>query len=65
MAEFFDQCNIVLMFIFTFECLIKLIALKCSYFRDGWNQFDFLVVVGSNFATIMTKISGGDSGVGS
>jgi len=46
------------------ECLIKLIALKCAYFRDGWNQFDFCVVVGSNVATIMSFVDSGTSGAG-
>ena len=31
--------------IFTIEAIIKLIAQRCLYFKDGWNNFDFTVVV--------------------
>ena len=33
------------MAIFTIEAIIKLIALRSSYFRETWNIFDFIVVV--------------------
>lgn len=33
------------MIIFTIEAIIKLIAQRCLYFKDGWNNFDFTVVV--------------------
>jgi hypothetical protein len=33
------------MAIFTAECTIKLFAMRCLYFKDTWNQFDFTVVV--------------------
>ena len=26
------------------ECLLKIFALCCEYFRDGWCQFDFFLV---------------------
>ena len=31
--------------IYTLEFLIKVIALKSAYFSEGWNVFDFLIVV--------------------
>ena len=31
--------------IYTIEFLIKLIALKKDYFSDGWNNFDFVIVL--------------------
>jgi hypothetical protein len=33
------------MVVFTVEAIVKIIAMKCAYFRDSWNIFDFLVVV--------------------
>jgi hypothetical protein len=41
----FEKINYVFMIIFTFEAIVKLIALKCLYFKDAWNVFDFTVVV--------------------
>lgn len=45
-----DTSNYIFMAVFTLEAVIKLIALKCRYFKDGWNKFDFIVVVGSLLA---------------
>lgn len=42
------------MAIFTLEAIIKLIALRTSYFRDSWNIFDFVVVVGSIAALLIS-----------
>ena len=33
--------NYVFMVVFTMEAIIKLIAMKKSYFQDSWNTFDF------------------------
>jgi len=33
--------------VFTIEAIIKLIAMQGNYFKDSWNQFDFIVVVGT------------------
>lgn len=33
--------------VFTIEAIIKLIAMRCNYFKEAWNQFDFIVVVGT------------------
>lgn len=40
--------NYVFAGIFTIEAVIKLIALHREYFHDGWNVFDFLIVLGTN-----------------
>ena len=37
--------NYTFVIIFTIEAIIKLIAQRCLYFKDGWNNFDFTVVV--------------------
>ncbi|XP_061734923.1 sodium channel protein type 2 subunit alpha-like isoform X1 [Nerophis ophidion] len=37
--------NCVFIFVFTGECLLKMIALRQYFFTNGWNVFDFIVVV--------------------
>ena len=31
--------------VYTIEMFIKLVAYKASYYEDGWNNFDFLIVL--------------------
>jgi hypothetical protein len=38
-----DYSNICFTFIFCCEALIKILALRVLYFRDGWNWFDFFI----------------------
>ncbi|XP_014902591.1 sodium channel protein type 2 subunit alpha-like isoform X2 [Poecilia latipinna] len=37
--------NIVFIIIFSGECLLKMIALRQYFFINGWNIFDFIVVI--------------------
>ena len=37
----------VLLVIFTLECILKIYASRKIYFRDKWNTFDFTIVAGS------------------
>lgn len=37
--------NLVFIFIFIAECIIKLIGLRQYYFTVGWNILDFVVVI--------------------
>ena len=37
--------NYVFMVIFTIEAILKIFAMRCDYFKDNWNIFDFIVVV--------------------
>ena len=41
----FQIVNYVFMGIFTFEAIFKIGGMGCLYFKDTWNQFDFIVVV--------------------
>ncbi|CAH8442932.1 unnamed protein product [Schistosoma intercalatum] len=42
---------------FTMECLLKLIAFgPKSYFRDSWNTFDFITVVGSITDVLVSEL---------
>ena len=49
-----EVVNFIFMGIFTVEASIKLVALKSAYFKDHWNIFDFVVVVGSLLAVGLT-----------
>ena len=40
-----DICSNVFNIIYTIEVIIKLIAYGRGYFVDGWNNFDFTIVV--------------------
>lgn len=37
--------NYIFMVIFTIEAIVKIIAMRSKYFLDGWNIFDFSVVL--------------------
>ena len=47
LSEGLNYFNNVLALIFTIEAIIKIVALKTMYFYDGWNIFDFIIVVGT------------------
>jgi len=54
--EVLGYFNYIFMAIFTIEAILKLIAMNCAYFKDGWNIFDFIVVVGTAVVTIISYI---------
>ncbi|XP_072253198.1 sodium channel, voltage-gated, type I-like, alpha [Leuresthes tenuis] len=43
--EVLRKINIVFIAIFAGECLLKMISLRQYYFINGWNIFDFIVVI--------------------
>lgn len=45
MESILYNVNLVFIVIFTTECIIKIIALRCYYFTVSWNIFDFVVVI--------------------
>lgn len=47
--------NIAFIIIFAGECLLKMISLRQYYFTNGWNVFDFIVVILSIIG--MTRLS--------
>lgn len=53
--ETLKYINVVFIVIFSGECLLKMIALRHYFFINGWNIFDFIVVIMS----ILGKISSG------
>ncbi|XP_025056251.1 sodium channel protein type 5 subunit alpha isoform X7 [Alligator sinensis] len=48
--------NMVFVAIFTGECMIKMLALRHYYFTNGWNIFDFVVVILSIVGTVLSDI---------
>ncbi|XP_058478816.1 sodium channel, voltage-gated, type I-like, alpha isoform X2 [Solea solea] len=45
MEDILYYINIVFISIFTGECLLKMISLRHYFFTNGWNIFDFIVVI--------------------
>merc|ERR1719361_1226461 len=50
--------NTMLTGLFTLECAMKMFAFGYkSYFKDGWNMFDFVTVVGSIVDALMVEFA--------
>ncbi|XP_078045547.1 calcium voltage-gated channel subunit cacophony isoform X9 [Augochlora pura] len=40
--------NLIVTLLFLIECILKLVAFGCkNFFKDAWNTFDFITVIGS------------------
>uniref|UniRef100_A0A8C8SMQ1 Sodium channel protein n=1 Tax=Pelusios castaneus TaxID=367368 RepID=A0A8C8SMQ1_9SAUR len=50
------KINMLFVTIFTAECIIKMLALRHYYFTNGWNIFDFVVVILSIVGTVLSDI---------
>ncbi|XP_030405870.1 sodium channel protein type 5 subunit alpha-like isoform X3 [Gopherus evgoodei] len=50
------KINMLFVAIFTAECGIKMLALRHYYFTNGWNIFDFVVVILSIVGTVLSDI---------
>uniref|UniRef100_A0A8C3HYX6 Sodium channel protein n=1 Tax=Chrysemys picta bellii TaxID=8478 RepID=A0A8C3HYX6_CHRPI len=50
------KINMLFVAIFTAECSIKMLALRHYYFTNGWNIFDFVVVILSIVGTVLSDI---------
>jgi hypothetical protein len=44
-TESMEFVNLVFTIIYTIESIIKILVFKKKYFKDGWNVFDFMIVV--------------------
>lgn len=62
MAPVLDIINLVFAGIFTLEAVIKLVALGKDYFKTGWNNFDFIIVLGTYAGIILTSTTRLDVG---
>lgn len=52
LGEFFIAADRVCLCIFIAEMLMKLAVYKNRYFKDGWNIFDFLIIIISIFSDL-------------
>ncbi|XP_033020792.1 sodium channel protein type 5 subunit alpha isoform X2 [Lacerta agilis] len=50
------KINMVFVAIFTAECILKMVALRHYYFTNGWNIFDFVVVILSIVGSVLSDI---------
>uniref|UniRef100_A0A672VFT5 Voltage-dependent N-type calcium channel subunit alpha n=1 Tax=Strigops habroptila TaxID=2489341 RepID=A0A672VFT5_STRHB len=56
--EMLKCLNIVFTSMFSMECVLKIIAFDVlNYFRDAWNVFDFVTVLGSITDILVTEIA--------
>uniref|UniRef100_A0A3B4H8B4 Sodium channel protein n=1 Tax=Pundamilia nyererei TaxID=303518 RepID=A0A3B4H8B4_9CICH len=56
MEKILNNINLAFIIIFTAECLIKIMALRCYFFTVGWNIFDFVVVILSIVGIVLADI---------
>ncbi len=45
--DIIESANFLFSVVFTLEAVLKLFALRSSYFKDSWNVFDLSIVVGT------------------
>uniref|UniRef100_A0A158Q5I2 Voltage-dependent calcium channel type A subunit alpha-1 n=1 Tax=Dracunculus medinensis TaxID=318479 RepID=A0A158Q5I2_DRAME len=62
-SEFYEKIlrffNTALTAVFTVEAILKILAFGVrNYFRDGWNRFDFITVIGSITDALVTEFGG-------
>ncbi|KAM3592526.1 uncharacterized protein V6R79_020777 [Siganus canaliculatus] len=54
--DFLFKVNVAFIIVFTGECVLKLIALRQYFFTNGWNIFDFVVVILSIAGTMLSDL---------
>uniref|UniRef100_A0A3Q3H2G8 Sodium channel protein n=1 Tax=Labrus bergylta TaxID=56723 RepID=A0A3Q3H2G8_9LABR len=54
--DFLFKVNVSFIVVFTGECVLKLFALRQYFFTNGWNVFDFVVVILSIAGTMLSDI---------
>ena len=57
--------NYIFIVIFTIECIMKSIALRCHFFQDVWNIFDLFVVVLTITLVLISAFAHLDSSISS
>jgi hypothetical protein len=55
-----EKVNLVFTSIFLIECILKLFAYGRTFFRNAWNNFDFIVVFSSLLDIIIGLLDAGD-----
>ncbi|KAL2096750.1 hypothetical protein ACEWY4_005957 [Coilia grayii] len=56
MEAILNYINLGFIVLFTTECLIKILALRCYFFTISWNIFDFVVVILSIVGIVLADI---------
>uniref|UniRef100_A0A4W4HP60 Sodium channel protein n=1 Tax=Electrophorus electricus TaxID=8005 RepID=A0A4W4HP60_ELEEL len=56
MESILYNINLAFIVIFTTECIVKLIGLRCYFFTVSWNIFDFVVVILSIVCIVLADI---------
>lgn len=54
--DFLFKVNVAFIVVFTGECVLKLLALRHYFFTNGWNIFDFVVVILSIAGTMLSDL---------
>ncbi|KAK5602625.1 Sodium channel protein type 4 subunit alpha A [Crenichthys baileyi] len=54
--DFLFKINVTFIIVFTGECVLKLFALRQYFFTNGWNIFDFIVVILSIAGTMLSDL---------
>ncbi|KAK2820656.1 hypothetical protein Q5P01_023615 [Channa striata] len=54
--DFLFKLNVAFIIVFTGECVLKLFALRQYFFTNGWNVFDFVVVILSIAGTMLSDL---------
>jgi hypothetical protein len=61
LSDALKNLNYFFAFVFNMEMIFKLIALEWQYFDSAWNQFDCLVVIGTDLGFVMNALGTGGS----
>jgi hypothetical protein len=61
-GAFVVVCQEAFAIIFMLEVIVKLIAIGPQYFKDNWNNFDFIVGTGGFIAVVAKHVNGVDGG---
>nr|XP_057915748.1 sodium channel protein type 4 subunit alpha B-like isoform X1 [Doryrhamphus excisus]XP_057915749.1 sodium channel protein type 4 subunit alpha B-like isoform X1 [Doryrhamphus excisus]XP_057915760.1 sodium channel protein type 4 subunit alpha B-like isoform X1 [Doryrhamphus excisus]XP_057915761.1 sodium channel protein type 4 subunit alpha B-like isoform X1 [Doryrhamphus excisus] len=56
MEHILNNINLAFIVVFTAECMVKIVALRCYFFTVGWNIFDFVVVILSIVGIVLADI---------
>ena len=63
-TDFLDIMNLVFTVFFAFEFVFKLAGFGVrEYVKDPWNNFDFVIVIGSFLDIIMAQIGAGGASI--
>jgi hypothetical protein len=56
MPKIIENINHFFLSVFALEAIIKIVALKKTYFYSSWNRFDFIIVVMSLFMLSLQEL---------